>query len=107
MKNANASSESQSVEFPELLLLSPDEKARLQALDGVIAQVGPAARDFGHLIKEVESRRLSDEELSEIFEERANGVAVKQAALMDKLHRRLPFGIPDIIPSSISYFERF
>ncbi len=107
VKSLDASSNPWSVEFPELALLSPDQAVRLEALRGVIKKVGPAAKDFRPLLTKVESRELNEQELSEIFEERANGVAARQAGLIDKINHHSPFGIPDMIPSSVSYFERF
>ena len=107
VNSLDTSSNPWSVEFPELALLSPDQKVRLEALRGVIEKVGPAAKDFRPLLREVKSRKLNEQELSEIFGERANGVAARQAGLIDKISRHLPFGLQDIFPSSVSYFERF
>ena len=107
VKNPDGSSDPWSVEFPELALFSPNPEVRLHVLRQVIDLVGPAGESFRQLLPVAESRALNEQELTEILEERARGVAARQAGLIHKIRHRLPFGVPDIIPSSISYFERF
>ena len=88
-----------------LLLLSPDPQIRVKALAEMIKRFGPTAPDFHPLLKQIETRDLEYNELREIFDEIANGVAVVQSRLISKINWN--FGFADIVPQSLSYFERF
>ena len=98
---------SHKVQIPDLALLSPDRAARLSILGNVIDRLGPAAPDFESFIEDIKSRALSHQELSEIFDETSNGVAALQASLIQKIKHGLGINVVDIIPQSVSYFERF
>jgi len=106
LKWSDAADDSQQVEIPDLALLSPNADARLTTLHSVIERVGPTGKDLRHLLNEIQSRILSNVELSETFEEIANGMMAKQNDLIHKISRRLSFSAADIAPS-ISYFEKF
>ena len=107
VKSPDGSSDPWSVEFPELAVFSPNREVRRKALHRVIDLIGPAGASFRQLIPVIETRALRDQEVSEILEEKARGVAARQAGLVYKIRNRLPLGVPDIVPSSIDYFERF
>ena len=98
---------SHQVQIPDLALLSPDRAARLSILGNVIDRLGPAAPDFKDFIEDIKSRELSHQELSEIFDETSNGVAALQASLFQKIKHGPGINVVDIIPQSVSYFERF
>ena len=60
-----------------------------------------------YFIEDIKSRELSHQELSEIFDETSNGVAALQASLIQKIKHGPGINVVDIIPQSVSYFERF
>ena len=107
LKWSDAENDSQQIEIPDLALLSPNADTRFGVLHSVIERIGPTGKDFRHLLNDVQSRALSNVELSEIFDEIANGVMAKQDGLIHKINHGLSFGVTEIVPSSISYFERF
>ena len=94
------------VQVRDLALLSPERDTRLKILGDLIDRLGPAAKDFRYLRKELKHRGLSDEELSAIFDESSNGVAAFQANLTASIQSGSGF-ITDLVPPSMSYFERF
>ena len=93
--------------IPDLTLLSPNREVRLNAFRKIIDRLGPTVKDFRHLLEEIGSRELNQQELSEIFDESADGVATVQTSLAQKISQGLPIGVVDIIPQSVSYFEQF
>ena len=93
--------------LPELALVSPDRQTRVATLRKVIVRLGPTGPDFRRLAEDIQSRELTRQELSAIFDELANGVTAVQASLVHKISNGLPFNITDMIPQSLSYFERF
>ena len=107
VKKADAEGDSPSVEIPDLGLLSPNPETRRETLCSIIDRLGPTAKDFRRLLHAIQLREPSQEELATIFEETANGVSTKQAALTQKLSQGSRVSFTDIIPSSISYFESF
>ena len=98
---------SQQVPIPDLTMLSPNQELRLNTLRNIIHRIGPTAKDFRHLLEEIDSRELSQQELSAILDESAIGVAAVQTSLAQKISQGLPIGVVDIIPQSVSYFEQF
>ena len=96
----------QQVPIPLLSLLSPNLEARLPILNNVIDDFGPTATDLRHLLEDIQSRELSYQELSTIFDESVNGVAAVQARQIHKIQQRLPAGVSDFVPQSLAYFER-
>ena len=103
---ADAVSQHQYVQVPELALLSPERETRLAVLRDILDRLGPTANDFRYLLEAIKHRELSDEELSAIFDESSNGVAAFQANLAARLQSGSVF-ITDLLPPSMSYFERF
>ena len=93
--------------IPDLILLSPNREARINALGNIVSRLGPTAEDFRYLLEEIGSRELSHQELSAILDESTNSVAAVHASLIHKIDHRLPISVADIIPQSVSYFERF
>ena len=104
---SDAQAVSHKVQIPDLALLSPDGDTRFAALRDVIERLGPTATDFRSLLENAKSREMTPQELTAIFDERANGVADLQARLVGKIQGGSGFTATDIIPSSVSYFERF
>ena len=104
---ADAEGDSPSVEIPDLALLSPKPETRREALYNIIDRLGPTAKDFRYLLQHIQSREPSQQELATIFNETTNGVSTKQAALTRNFSHGARVGFADILPSSISYFERF
>ena len=106
LKWFDTENDARQIEIPDLALLSPNADVRLAALHSIIERIGPTGKDFRHLLNDVKSRALSNAELSETFEEIANGVMTKQNGLIHKVSHGLSFSATDIA-SSISYFEKF
>ena len=103
----DANKQGQEVELPRLALVSSKPETRLETLKKVIEELGPTSTDFRHLLVDIESRQLTHEELSLIFDEASNGVAAVQTMLEQKIQGGLPLGIGDLVPRSLDYFERF
>ena len=93
--------------MPDLGLLSSDAETRLECLTSVVERLGPTASDMGELFSTVAKREPSEDELSVLFREAANGVASRQGMLAHKICFALPVNVADIIPQEIVYFERF
>ncbi len=98
---------SRQVPIPDLTLLSPNREVRLNALRDIITRFGPTAEDFRYLLEEIDSHELNHQELSAILDESTNGVAAIHANLTKKINDGFSVSVADIIPQSISYFERF
>ena len=107
VKWSDATDALQQVQMPHLTLLSPDRTVRVRTLDNIIDHLGPAATDFNHLIKNINSRELSSQEISAIFDETSNGVVALQGSLIQKIKHGSGINVVDVVPQSISYFERF
>ena len=93
--------------IPELSLFSPEGTVRVAALRDIIQRLGPAARDFRSLLRETASRELSEDEVSAIFHENANGVAAFQTHMKKAVSLGPSIDVHDLIPQSLSYFENF
>ena len=107
IKWSDPESDSHRVTFPQFALLSPERETRIAALRSLIERFGPTAPDFQGLLKSMETRETNHQELSEIFSESANGVAALQASLIQKINHGFAVNDVDLIPQSVSYFERF
>lgn len=92
---------------PDLTILSPSQDARVDALRKIIDQIGPTATDFNYLLSQIETRELTDQEISAIFNESTNGVAAVHARLIHKIEHDSSLKVSDVIPESIAYFEKF
>ena len=95
------------IPFNDLSLVSPDGKVRLETLRGIVDRTGATATELYGLLSEVESRRLSSDELSDVFEHSNNGVAALQRILIQRIQDGRSLGITDVVPRSVRYFERF
>ena len=92
--------------LPELALLSTKPELRITAIRSLIERFGPTAPDFKELLNNMETRKANHQELSAIFKESANGIAALQSRLIQKINSG-SFSVVDVIPQSVSYFERF
>ena len=106
LKWTDAENVSRQVDIPELALLSPDRDKRFVALRAVIGRLGSTVTGLTHLLENIQSRVLSHQELSAIFDEFANGITAIQANLVQKIEHSSPLGVADAVPRSIAYFER-
>ena len=95
----------QQTQMLDWALLSPNPEARRNALDTVIARLGPTATDFRELLDSITSRQLTDQELTAIFEQSTNGVMAVHARLVQKMAQGLPLDVSDLIPQSVSYLN--
>ena len=93
-------------QLDEFLLLSPHREERVQALQRFVDFLGPTAPDFSALLSKAGERALSDEEVAELFAERASGVAALQSHTATAFHIN-QVTIESLIPNSFTYFERF
>jgi hypothetical protein len=93
-------------QLDEFLLLSPHREERVRALQRFVDFLGPTAPDFSALLITAGERALSDEEVAELFAERASGVAALQSHTATAFHTN-QVTIDNLIPHSLMYFERF
>ena len=107
VKWLDAENAQQKVVINDLALVSPDPETRLAALREIHKRLGPTAKDVRRLCKALRSNAPSDAELAKLLDETVNGVAAKQYILLKKIDTGTSFRAEDIVPSSISYFERF
>ena len=107
VKWAEGEKATQQAQMPDWALLSSNPEARRDALGTIIDRLGPTATDFRELLDSITSRQLTDQELATIFEESTNGVAVVQARLLQKIQQGSSVNVTDLVPQSLSYFERF
>ncbi len=101
------SSTSHRGEVYPLALLSPIPSVRANALKSVIEKLGPAATDYRYLQDTIECSEIDEDILSEIFQESTDGVARTQTNLIRKLERGSDIRFIDLVPQSISYYEKF
>ena len=107
MEWANEASHSVKTRIPVLTILSPKRDIRVKTLRNMTKQFGPTAPDFSSLLLEVEKRELNYDEFLSVFNEFADGATTIQSRMVGKINRRDPFNIKDIVPHSLSYFEKF
>ena len=93
--------------FPELSLVSPDGEVRLQTLKRMVDRIGTTGTELYGFLSEVESRSLSSDEISDVFEHSNNGVAALQGKFIQRIRDGLSLGFTDIVPQSVRYLERF
>ena len=98
-------SSSQRAKLPDFALLSADPKIRVKKFHDLVKRLGPTAPNFQQLIQKTKVQELNYDELSNIFEEVFNGVTATQYELSNKIQNS--FIVSDIVPNSLSYFERF
>ena len=107
MEWTNEDSQSVKTTIPLLTILSPKRDIRVNTLRKLIKEFGPTAPDFSSLLLEAGKRELNYDEFLSVFNEFAGGVTTIQRRLVGKINRRDPFNIKDIVPHSLSYFEKF
>ena len=95
------------VKIPDLALLSPIGTDRITALREIIQRLGPTAKDYRYLLRVIKSSMLTDADISMVFDEIANGIVSIQASLIGKVNSGSGFSVMDVIPESVSYFEKF
>ena len=93
--------------LPELKILSPDPRTRITALRTMLNKCGPTAPDLSLLQSELKTREPNKSELSAIFREATAGVAAVQRTLQRKIDLGEPIDAHDLVPQTISYFEKF
>ena len=93
--------------LPHFALLSGSATDRVAAARIVREALGATSEDFRELISAVESRRATDDEIDRITYELANGVASSQRRLYEKIAGEAGIGIDDLVPSDLTYFDRF
>ena len=103
----NEDSQSVKTSIPLLTILSPKRDIRINTLRNLIKEFGPTAPDFGSLLLDAEKRELNYDEFLSVFNEFADGVTTIQRYMVGKINRGEPFNIKDIVPHSLSYFEKF
>ena len=59
------------------------------------------------MLFQAEKRELNYDEFLSVFNEFADGVTIIQRRMVGKINRGEPFNIKDIVPHSLSYFEKF
>ena len=104
---SDAEDQAQSVDIGGLGLLSPDPQTRLATYRFMRKGLGPTAMNLRNLRKDLESRAPEDTALAELYDEAVNGVVAQQNNMIQKIDHGSSFGAADIIPSSLTYFERF
>ena len=104
---SNTESVSHERTFPQLALLSPERKARIDGLRRLIKHCGPTALDFQQLHKNLQVREANNKELSAASDELSNGVAALQSNLVRKFTHGMRINTEEFIPQSVSYYERF
>lgn len=107
VKWSDAQAVSHEVQIPDLTLLSPSGEARVAALRDVMERLGPTATDWRPLLEDIESREMTLQEFTRVFDESANGVAALQARLAERIRGGSGFTANHVVPSSVSYFEGF
>lgn len=95
-----------SASISELMLLSPDAEARQEAFAGILEQVGPTVGIPMELVEAASARRLTHDEVSSVLLEGTGGVASFHARLRHRVWNGLPTGVEDVVPRSLSYWER-
>lgn len=96
----------QQIALPDLTVLSPNFDKRVQALKRMVDSFGPTAPDFSALITAVENRELTDEEITDLLEERSAGFASYKIRI-EMAHRADRVKVDDIVPDSLRYYELY
>lgn len=94
------------IALADLAVLSPSFDQRVQALKRMIDSFGPTAPDFSALITAAENRELTDEEITDLLEERSAGFASYKVAI-EMAHMGDQVEPDDIMPDSLRYYELY
>ena len=100
-------SQSKRVKLPEMALLSSNREYRAGNLSRIMTELGPATPDFDASLIKAQECKLDYDEFLPIFSELNSGVASIQRRFLEKIRRGEDINIDDIIPPSLSYFEKF
>lgn len=92
--------------IPTLGVLAPSKEARIRALEEARRRYGPTF-DLAPFVRSAEKRALAAKQASVVLEEGARGVAWRQRGLADKIREGGGLTIADLVPSEVSYYERF
>ena len=92
--------------IPTLGVLAPSKEARIRALEEARRRYGPTF-DLSPFVRSAEKRALAAKQASVVLEEGARGVAWRQRGLADKIREGGGLTIADLVPSEVSYYERF
>ena len=96
----------QEIALNDLAVLSPSFDQRVQALKRMIDSFGPTAPDFSALITAAENRELTDEEITDLLEERSAGFASYKVGI-EMAHMGDRVELDDIVPDSLRYYELY
>ena len=93
--------------WPELMLFSPEAAERCAALKDIVSYVGPTGDQFEDLLNVIESGKLNEFELFNLYREIANSVPTAHARLRDKVQLGEALQTRDLVPRSFEYYEQF
>lgn len=93
-------------ELSDLMILSPARGPRMRALNNLLDCLGPTAPDFSALHRAAEEREVTDVEAEELLEEISSGFEAHRTRITTA-HNGGQLQLDDIVPDSLSYFERF
>ena len=102
-------------QLDEFMIFSPNQEERTRALRHWIDRLGPTTPDFSVLLTKAAERELNDEEIGELFAERASGMAafqsraaaafnMNQVTLEKRWSRRSSPVLTALIPMSYYHF---
>ena len=100
-------SQSKRVNLPEMALLSSNREYRTGNLSTIVTELGPAIPNFDTLLMKAQECELDYDEFLPIFDELNSGVTSTQRHFLEKISSGENINIDDIIPPSLSYFEKF
>ncbi len=94
------------IRMPELGLYSTVVTTREEARRYVVDRIGATGPAFVYSPEGSASRGLSDNEIERILGELANGVVGTQQRLNQRLQRRQPITVRELVPEDLSYYEK-
>ncbi len=92
------------VAMPHLNLLSPNIQVRAATLANIVHSLGPTA-DYTSLAEDINARKPSPDEMSQILGDLSTGVGSLQSRLARNLRLRQPVRLSDFVPDSLTYFD--
>ena len=95
---------SRTAHVPDLAVLASSTGTRRRALRRLIARVGPTADKAHALLERPAANPLPDEDVALLLRESASGFAATQHECTQAV-RSGKFGVGDIVPDSVAYFE--
>ena len=100
-------SQSKRVKLPEMALLSSNREYRAGNLSSITTELGPATPDYDASLTKAQECELDYDEFFPIFNELNSGVASIHRRFLEKISSGENISIDDIVPPSLSYFEKF